>query len=278
MSLNNPAFESQDTTDAAVAAVAADTAATSGAAQAEAKTDTSTAEQSTTTAIAQASSSALATPVAGSRQELLTKSNVLQNELRNALPVSWEDFTAINASQGQFQIKGADTAVQIGTEIGLKLVSFQDQWVSAPKDQDAEGEGLVKYSDDGVVLNDDSGMLVKDHQAMIESKGEEPVLSHRLVLVGELTKCGDAGMDEVGNLVQVVLAESGRRNFNSHAKQTAYQIANGRMKAGDAENIKLTAALAGTGKKQYTLVKVGYAEGHEPNKALSAVDTSVVDA
>lgn len=259
MSLNTPntAFESQDSTDAAATQAAA--------AETVVKTEVQ-AEQSTNTALAPAASSALAAPRAGSPKELLAQSNVL-GALQEALPVTWEDFQAINASQGQFQIKGGESAVQIGKEIELLLVSYQPQWVSAPKDNDAEGDDLVRYSDDGVNLNDDSGRTIKEHQAMLSDKGEEPTLSHRVVLVGELLKCDEAGMDEVGNLVQVVLAESGRRNFESHCKQVAYQIANGRMREGDAQHLKLTAALAGSGKKQYTLVKVGYREGHGPNRA-----------
>lgn len=303
MSLNKPQaqFETQESTDATVENTAVNNAAAQakenssgntvetsakGAAAPEAKVlqakdDAKVAAEAatrelqvvneeakhSTTAIATATSSALAAPKVGSKRELLDVSNVLVNELQNSLPVTWEDFTAINANQGQFQIKGADTTKPIGKEIELKLVSFQDQWVSGPEDTESDVEGILKYSDDGVNLNDDSGMTIAEHQKFIASQGEEPKLSHRLVLVGELLKAEDAAMDVIGELVQVILSESGRRNFTSHTKQVAYQIANGRMASGDAEHIKLIASSAGTGKKQYTLVKTTYGEGHGPKKS-----------
>ena len=267
MALNNPntnaKFESQDETDnlgqATVGVNDAPVKLNAG----EVASATDSTAQSTAIAVAKTSALAVAAPT--DRQKALQQANIL-GTLRNAMPVTWEDFTAINANQGQFQIKGGETAKPIGSEIGLLLVSYQDQWVSAPKDNDAEGDDMVRYSDDGVNLNDGSGRTLKEHQESLAAAGEEPTMSHRLVLVGELLSCGEAGMDEVGNLVQVILAESGRRNFQSHEKQVAYQLLNGRMKQGDAERIKLTATQAGTGKKQYTLVKVSYADGHGPVK------------
>lgn len=260
MALNNPnaKFETQESTDAQTAVqepVVLNANATVAATESTA----------TSTAVAVAAPSALAVAAPTDRQKALQQANVLA-DLRNAMPVTWEDFTAINAAQGQFQIKGSEVAKPIGSEITLKLVSTQDQWVSAPKDNDAEGDDMVRYSDDGVNLNDGSGRTLKEHQESLAAAGEEPTMSHRMVLVGELISCGEAGMDEVGNLVQVILAESGRRGYQSHEKQVAYQILNGRMKQGDAEHIKLTAAQAGSAKKVYTLVKVTYADGHGPIK------------
>lgn len=293
MSLNNPnantitnaAFESEAETDLTTAegktlivdalnsresgkadhTVAHTTEASPATAPVQAAEETNDIGAQSTTAIAPAKSFGLAAPRPGSRQELMAQSNVIELDMRNALPVTWEDFTAINASQGEFQIKG-ETPKQIGKEVTLKLVSFQDQWVSAPKDNDAEGDDLVRYSDDGVYLNDDSGRTLAEHQKSLTDAGEEPTKSHRVVIVGELQACGEAGMDEVGNLVQVILSDTARRNFTSHTKQVAYQIANGRMSKSDAEMMKMTATLAGSGKKTYTLVKCGYADGFAPKK------------
>ena len=220
-------------------------------------------------AVSQSTASALA--VARPKGQLataLTNSNLFENELRNALHVTWEDFNAINASpSGHFQVKtGAGDPTKLASSLTLKLVSFQDQFVSAAKDTEAQGDNMVKYSDDGKVLNDGSGMTVAEHQQYLKDQGEDPTLSHRMVVVGELLDGGEKAMElgMTGMLVQVVLADTARRNFISHGKQLAYQIANGRMSQDDAIHVKLVAQEAGSGKKQFTLVTTTFADGKGP--------------
>ena len=227
------------------------------------------AAQPATLAVAQTTTSALA--VARPKGQLataLTNSNLFENELRNALHVTWEDFNAINASpSGHFQVKtGAGDPTKLASSLTLKLVSFQDQFVSAAKDTEAQGDNMVKYSDDGKVLNDGSGMTVAEHQQYLKDQGEDATLSHRMVVVGELLDGGEKAMElgMTGMLVQVVLADTARRNFLSHGKQLAYQIANGRMSQDDAIHVKLVAQEAGSGKKQFTLVTTTFADGKGP--------------
>ena len=221
-----------------------------------------------TTAVQVSKPSALA--VARPKGQLataLTNSNLFENELREAMAVTWEDFNSINAHSGRFQVKtGAGDPVKLSTELTLKLVSFQDQFVSAAKDTEAQGDNMVKYSDDGKVLNDGSGMTVAEHQQYLKDQGEDPTLSHRMVVVGELLDGGEKAMElgMTGMLVQVVLADTARRNFLSHGKQLAYQIANGRMNQDDAIHVKLVAQEAGSGKKQFTLVTTTFADGKGP--------------
>ncbi len=226
------------------------------------------AAQPATLAVAQTTTSALA--VARPKGQLATalaNSNLFEKELREAMPVTWEDFNSINAHSGRFQVKtGAGDPVKLGNELTLKLVSFQDQFVSAAKDTEAQGEGMVKYSDDGKVLNDGSGMTVTEHQQYLKDQGEDPTLSHRMVVVGELLDGGEKAMElgMTGMLVQVVLAVTARRSFLSHGKQLAYQIANGRMSQDDAIHVKLVAQEAGSGKKQFALVTTTFADGKGP--------------
>ena len=226
------------------------------------------AAQPATLAVAQPTTSALA--VARPKGQLataLTNSNLFENELRGAMAVTWEDFNSINAHSGRFQVKtGAGDPVKLSTELTLKLVSFQDQFVSAAKDTEAQGDNMVKYSDDGKVLNDGSGMTVAEHQQYLKDQGEDATLSHRMVVVGELLDGGEKAMElgMTGMLVQVVLADTARRNFLSHGKQLAYQIANGRMSQDDAIHVKLVAQEAGSGKKQFTLVTTTFADGKGP--------------
>ena len=216
--------------------------------------------------VAKPSALAVARPK-GQLATALTNSNLFENELREAMTVTWEDFNSINAHSGRFQVKtGAGDPVKLSTELTLKLVSFQDQFVSAAKDTEAQGDNMVKYSDDGKVLNDGSGMTVAEHQQYLKDQGEDPTLSHRMVVVGELLDGGEKAMElgMTGMLVQVVLADTARRNFLSHGKQLAYQIANGRMSQDDAIHVKLVAQEAGSGKKQFTLVTTTFADGKGP--------------
>ena len=224
-------------------------------------------QPTTAVQVSKPSALAVARPM-GQLATALTNSNLFENELRNALHVTWEDFNSINASpSGHFQVKtGAGDPVKLASSLTLKLVSFQDQFVSAAKDTEAQGDNMVKYSDDGKVLNDGSGMTVAEHQQYLKDQGEDATLSHRMVVVGELLDGGEKAMElgMTGMLVQVVLADTARRNFISHGKQLAYQIANGRMSQDDAIHVKLTAQSAGSGKKQFTLVSTTFADGKGP--------------
>ena len=235
----------------------------------EATTDnaaTQVTQPTTAVQVSKPSALAVARPK-GQLATALTNSNLFENELREAMAVTWEDFNSINAHSGRFQVKtGAGDPVKLSTELTLKLVSFQDQFVSAAKDTEAQGDNMVKYSDDGKVLNDGSGMTVAEHQQYLKDQGEDATLSHRMVVVGELLDGGEKAMElgMTGMLVQVVLADTARRNFLSHGKQLAYQIANGRMSQDDAIHVKLVAQEAGSGKKQFTLVTTTFADGKGP--------------
>ena len=226
-------------------------------------------QPTTAVQVTQTATSALA--VAHPKNQLaaaLTSSNLFERELRDALPVKWEDHDSINAStSGHFQVKtGATDPIKLSNILTLKIISYQDQFVSAAKDTEAQGENMIKYSDDGKVLNDGSGMTVAEHQQYLKDQGEDATLSHRLVILGELLDGGEKAMELglTGLVVQVVLADTGRRNFLKHGNQLAYQIANGRMNADDAIHVKLTAQSAGTGKKQFTLVTTTFADGKGP--------------
>ena len=229
-------------------------------------------QPTTAVQVTQTTTSALAVArPKGQLATMLANANLFENELRDALPVTWEDFNSINASpSGHFQVKtGAGDPIKLASSLTLKLVSFQDQYVSAAKDTEAQGDNMVKYSDDGKVLNDGSGMTVAEHQQYLKDQGEDPTLTHRLAVVGKLLDGGEKAMElgMTGLLVQVVLADTARRSFLSHGKQLAYQIADGEMSQDDAIHVKLTAQSAGTGKKQFTLVTTTFADGKGPKSS-----------
>ena len=298
MALNQPAFESNESTDAVVDNASAASAA-SAAPAAPAAADGGTAAPAVADAPAAATvgvtgeqaaqgevalvnkGTALAAPkVQGNKSaaQLMLEADHLAT-LSGQMPVSWEMFETINATQGQFQAKGEK--LMLGTEIEVHVVSTQPLTVSSNGDTEAEGEGLMLYSDDGVNANADSTVFdahvewlrskgiadrelltVKEHQQWLkENDHDKAHVQQKLTIVGELTKCGDQGMPLLGTLVQVSLPDTGRRSYESHCKQSAYHIYHDRMNKVDVEYIKLTAKQAGSGKKLFTQVKVGYADG-----------------
>ena len=286
MSLNKPAFESQESTDAAALAQAklekpVETAAAPTAAPAVAATPVAeAAKEATSTAVAAKTSTGLAAPREGSIAALLKESNFLAT-LDNAMPVTWEDFDTINATQGQFQHKTENAP--IGDNLVLRVISTQEQFVSSPGDMDADGDGLVLYSDDGVNASEESQeyeehiewlegqgitdrtkMTVKEHQAWLKAADHKNAhVQHKLILVGVLVSCpNEKALDLVGKMVKVNLPDTGRRAFNNHAKQSSFHISQGLISAADVSFIEMKTKMAGTGKKLYTQVKLAYAKGH----------------
>ena len=235
------------------------------------------------TQLAQAASRtmALAVPQAGSPAALIAQSNPV-NFMQNVMPVTWEDFTAIGANQGSFMVKGGDSLKEVGKALVLKLISWQDQFISAPLDDQKEAaQGDVAYSDDGVHINGDGVTVeldgeevtyttIKEHQTYLKSIAKPGKVSNRAVLVGELISAKDGeiqnenALEYIGNLVQVVLSEAARRKFESHGKLAGYHISQGRLTQDDANYVELKCKMAGTGKKQFTMVETNYAPGHKP--------------
>ena len=102
-----------------------------------------------TTALAAPRTSALATA------NSVVKMNVI-SALKDTFRVEFDSLPGIGASQGTFNLKADDT--DIGAEISIQLLSYQESWVASPNDTKADVE-LVKYSDDGVTSRDGINLL-----------------------------------------------------------------------------------------------------------------------
>lgn len=211
-------FESEEGLDETMTQ---DTAPTTAAADAPAST--------TTTALAAPRTSALATANA------VAKMNVISG-LKDAFRVEFDSLPAIGASQGTFSLKADDT--DIGAEISIQLLSYQESWVASPNDTKADVE-LVKYSDDGVTSRDGVNLLAHIEDLKAQGYGRAKI-NHRVILVGELIATAK-GCDKVGELVMVDLPDSGRRAFNTYVIQASYAVAKGRKTAEDAAILKLKA-------------------------------------
>ena len=156
-----------------------------------------------TTALAAPRTSALATA------NSVVKMNVI-SALKDTFRVEFDSLPGIGASQGTFNLKADDT--DIGAEISIQLLSYQESWVASPNDTKADVE-LVKYSDDGVTSRDGINLLAHVEDLKAQGYGKAKI-AHRVILVGELLATAK-DCDKVGELVMVDLPDSGRRAGHS---------------------------------------------------------------
>ena len=182
-----------------------------------------------TTALAAPRTSALATA------NSVVKMNVI-SALKDAFRVEYDSLPGIGASQGTFNVKADDT--DIGAEISIQLLSYQESWTVGPNDTKADVE-LVKYSDDGVTSRDGINLLAHLEDLKAQGYGRAKI-AHRVILVGELLATTKA-CDKAGELVMVDLPDSGRRAFNTYVIQASYAVAKGRKTADEAATLKLKA-------------------------------------
>ena len=222
MSLNKPAFESEDTTNAGTTF------------------DESTAPVETVNVAAPAANvpavqqgGALASPHLTTGVAAAMRASALHSA-KDAFRVNWDSLTAITAVQGSF-INKADGS-DLGAEVVINVVSWQHQWQAGPNDNKADIETL-QYSDtdDGKVSNDgvDMAQHVNDLKAQGYSKAK---LTHRLILVGEVI-----GGKLANKPIQINLPDTGRRAFEQHMTQVAFQQARGRLTAEQANTVVLKA-------------------------------------
>lgn len=221
----NATFEAEDgLDDAAVGTTATETVTAETAVAAPADQPAST-----TTALATAGQRALTTASA------VMKANVISG-LQDAFRVEFDSLPAVGASLGTFVRKADET--DLGNELKLQLISYQESWVASPNDTKADVE-LVKYADNAKTARDGTDLAahVEDLKAQGYSKAK---INHRVILVGELLEAPkDASM--VGDLVMVDLPDSGRRSFNTFTLQASYAVAKGRKTAEEATILTLKA-------------------------------------
>ena len=182
-----------------------------------------------TTALATQGQRALTTASA------VMKTNVISG-LKDAFRVEFDSLPAIGASQGTFSLKADDT--DIGNQISIQLLSYQESFVASPNDTKADVE-LVKYSDDGVTSRDGVNLLAHVEDLKAQGYGKAKI-NHRNVLVGELLSTS-VECDKVGELVMIDLPDSGRRAFNTYTLQASYAVAKGRKTPEEAAILTLKA-------------------------------------
>lgn len=161
--------------------------------------------------------------------------NVLSG-LKDAFHVEFDSLPGIAASQGSFSTKADDK--ELGAEVAIQLLSYQDSYVASPNDTKADTD-LVKYSDNGVTSKD--GVNMAEHVEDLKAQGySKAKLAHRCVLVGELVSTGN-GQGPVGELVMIDLPASGRKSFETYQLQASYAVAKGSKTPEGASRLTLKA-------------------------------------
>ena len=177
------------------------------------------------------------------------------SDVKDAFHVDFDSLPRIIAEQGSMVMK--EGAIELGTFIKLKMLSFQDSYVCSPNDNKAPKE-LVKFSEDGKV--DREGNCLFAHVRELKEQGwVKAKISHRLVVVGELLATGN-GAGPIEDLVQIDLSETGRKSFNTYTLQASYKVAKGKFSAEDSTILRMTAEKArSTSGDVYTKVVVAVA-------------------
>lgn len=213
-------FEAEDET--------LDQAADTGTAEAAAAA-VDTSEAPKTTALAAAGTRALTTASS------VMKANIISG-LQDAFRVEYDSLPAVGASLGTFVRKADET--DLGPELKLQLISYQESWVASPNDTKADVE-LVKYADNSKTARDGTDLAAHVEDLKAQGYGKAKI-NHRVILVGELL---EASKDDsmVGDLIMVDLPDSGRRSFQTYTLQASYAVAKKRKTEEEATILTLKA-------------------------------------
>lgn len=203
-------------------------------------TEAATATLDTAAPDADAPASTTTALVAGGQRALTTAASVMKaniiSELKDAFRVEFDSLPAVGASLGTF-VRKSDEA-DLGPELQMQLLSYQESWVASPNDTKADVE-LVKYADNVKTARDGTDLAAHVEDLKAQGYGKAKI-NHRIILVGELLKA-EKDNSMVGDLIMVDLPDSGRRSFNTFTLQASYAVAKGRRTKEEATLLTLKA-------------------------------------
>lgn len=173
--------------------------------------------------------------------------------LKDAFPVEYDTFLNIQLNQGNAINK--DTNASLGSEIGLELMTFQDQTVVSAGVEGDEGKELVRYSDDGITTS--KGENVTEYLKLLKEAGHEKAnISKRLVIAGPLFDAGVKGNKIPGlrdKLVQINLPPSSVSTFKRYMADQAFQIAKRGKPVAGVERMRITMDTKTKGQLTWTI-------------------------
>ena len=174
------------------------------------------------------------------------------SDFENALPaIDFGVLPRLKGSQGA--ILDSDNKT-LGDEVSLTVISFNNQYVVTPGEDDDESTKFVKYSSDGITI-DATGQLVSEYIAQLVTVDGYPnaEMKHYLEVVGILNKTAKPS-ELVGEMVQVSMSPQSRKAFEAYRLQRSVKIRMGRATAEGSEEIIIRAVTKTMGKFTFTVL------------------------
>lgn len=161
-----------------------------------------------------------------------------QIDLETVADIGQGSMPKVTVDRGGFEVEKKE----LGENITIELVSFNDRYVLTPGVDGEEAKKLVKYSYDGVHVADDSGMLVKDYIDFLKEEGYPRAEAKRYIdlwaMLMSSDKTGDIAEDD-RELVQVQLSPTSVKEWSKMLLQASIKA--NRLKKELHPFLKLTA-------------------------------------
>lgn len=223
-------MEGGDAAAAANAAPAADKAASTQSTPSTAATaetaPAATQEPSKSTAVANRSANSVSTAVKKAYQPAL-------EDLRNVIDpagMEFNTFTRVTVGLDGFE---DDQKKDLGKEIKLELMSWNNRFVASPGTQDADAAEYVRYSLDGKTIEGTNDDIMDYVKQLKEVEGyKDAALKEYLTLYGFLTHANGKDIDMVDrSIVAVQVPPQSRALFTRYQIETGVKISQGVMEA-----------------------------------------------
>ncbi len=178
---------------------------------------------STETAVAVKPATAVSTVVSKKFQASL-------QEYHNAIDPVGLDFNTFSRVTVGLDGFSDDKQIDLGKEIRLELMSYNDRYVVSPGVDNDEAKAFVRYSLDGVVIDsgEDAGMLVADYlKNLKEVEGyKDASVKQYLNIVGFLTHANDAEIiPEDRIIISLQVPPQSRAVFSRHQITMGVKVA-----------------------------------------------------
>jgi hypothetical protein len=208
-------------------------------------------------AIAKAASTAVALP--GKFGDVFKKyENVIED-------LEFGTVARIVGTNGSIQAKKDSKKLNLGTEIQVTLVSFNDTYQISPGADTEEAKKFVKYSRDGVTI-DGTGQDVKAYLEQLREVEGYPNAAVKQytslvcilnAVVDEDTKTVKLDRSLIGDMVEVSLSPTAGKAFKGARMQRSVKVSRGLAKDDGSEaQLVVRAEVRNNGSKDYTALAV----------------------
>lgn len=164
---------------------------------------------------------------------------------KDGFVVDYGTLPRIKADNGEFY-DNEDRA--LGKIIKFQVMSYNTRWTITPSDKAAPTE-LLKFSLDGEYLDDGSGIRMADHLADLKKNWPKARAAEYLELIVNLVET-EAKSNLVGNLVQLQLSPTSKKEFESFRLQTSFKMTQGLLNSNAADLVMATAKKATNANKE----------------------------